>query len=153
MAKEPCSYGKRALFIWQKSPAHTAKETYMRAHTLSVSERGTTPALALRSIHISSVRAEICIHGKRTYNTYHVILSHNTSSYHISHHPITYHIILSHRAEICIHGQRVYVDHQLQFLLSEYMSLRVYECKGICRTFEYKSICRPSIAVLALLSI
>ena len=96
----------------------------MRAHTLSVSERGTTPALALRSIHISSVRAEICIHGKRTYNTYHVILSHNTSSYHISHHPITYHIILSHRAEICIHGKRVYVDHQLQFLLSEYMSLR-----------------------------
>ena len=39
---------------------------------------------------------------------------------------------------------RVYVDHQLQFLLSEYMCLRVYveyqSTQSICRTYTLKLI-------------
>ena len=100
----------------------------MRAHTLSVSERGTTPALALRSIHISSVRAEICIHGKRVYVDHQ--LQFLLSEY-MSLRVYEFKVYVEHLSI------RVYVDHQLQFLLSEYMKFRVYEFKGICRISEY----------------
>ena len=38
VSKETCSYGKRDLFIWQKSPVHMAKEPHEHSHNRAIHE-------------------------------------------------------------------------------------------------------------------
>jgi|SouAtlMetagenome_1021521.scaffolds.fasta_scaffold124692_1 hypothetical protein len=74
-AKEPCSYGKRALFIWQKSPVHMAKEAYVHYLTDVAGEASRVPKvgpLVLNGAldYLRYTRNRQLIWGIRTYMGY-----------------------------------------------------------------------------------
>ena len=72
MAKDTYAYGKRHLFIWQKTPIHMAKETYSygKRHLFIWQKRPdhiSIPVLELASLRYAEVSKETYHKAKETH--------------------------------------------------------------------------------------